>query len=267
MASRPRKLVVLAYPSCVDLSILLQPVLAIVPDLLYFAISFNHGKVCVYMQSTEYMSRDKRTGLAEFFEQHMDNIDIIPYATVEGELQEEWRSKRKRGISTIASADTNVVFVNPLGDESLQHITREYVVDLLKQMLNISVFFEFGLKLYSLEKNMNFRARKKYKYVRLRIKDKWITVSKDQAYDELLCVLVAKTQEAVELYKDSIPVYYMNHFNTYLTVLFEHRDSLVPKFKKLYKKDRNKGLDTIAVSVNDKLSRLRSWGGKKIKLQ
>lgn len=184
MASRPRKLVVLTDPSCVDLSILLQPVLAIVPDLLHFSISFNHGKVCFYLQSTDYMSRDKRTRLGEFFEKHTDNVDVIPYSTVEGELQEEWRSKPKRGISTSASADTNVIFVNPLGEESLQHITREYVIDLLKQTLNIHVFFKFGLKLYYLEQNMNFRARTKYKYVRVRIKDKWITVLKDEAYDE-----------------------------------------------------------------------------------
>lgn len=152
MASRPRKLVVLADPSCVDLTILLQPVLAIIPDLLHFTISFNHGKVCLYLQNKEYMPRDKRTRLAELFEQHMDNVDIIPYSTVEGELQEEWRSKRKRDISTSATVHTNVIFVNPLGEESLQHITREYVVDLLKQTLNTGVFFKFGLKLYSLNR-------------------------------------------------------------------------------------------------------------------
>lgn len=80
-------------------------------------------------------------------------------------------------------------------------------------------------------------------------------------------MLVEKTQEAVEMYKDSIPEFYMNHFNMYLPVVLEHRDSPVLEKKKLHLKDRNKGLDTIAMSVNDRLNRLRGWGGKKVKLQ
>lgn len=53
---------------------------------------------------------------------------------------------------------------------------------------------------------------------------------------------------------------------TYVPVFFEHKDYPVPSLRKLHEKDRDKGLDMIAVSVNDRLNRLRSWAGKKIRL-
>lgn len=249
MAPRYRKLVVRADPSCVDLSILLQPALAILPGLLHFAISFHDDKVCFHLQNTGLWSRGNITKLTQLFEGYMDTPDISSYSTIEGELQEEWRSKRKREIGTSGTsvtADSSTVFVNPLGEESLQHIPREYVVDLLKQTLNIGVFFKFGLKLYSLSQNVNFRTRtrKYYKYVRVRIKDEWITVSKNEAYDEILFMLVEKTREAVEMYKDSIPAFDLDHFKLFLPVVLENRDSPVPWRKKMHEKNRNNGLDT-----------------------
>lgn len=102
------------------------------------------------------------------------------------------------------------IFVNPLGEETLQHTTREFIVGLLEQMLNIGVFFKFGSKLYSSEQNITSRAREKCKLVRMWSKDDWIAVSKDDVYDEILHMLVENTQEAVERYKDSIPAVYMD---------------------------------------------------------
>ncbi|CAN0420228.1 unnamed protein product [Pylaiella littoralis] len=69
-------------------------------------------------------------------------------------------------------------------------------------------------------------------------------------------MLVEKTHEAVEMYRDGVSEFDMNHFNMFLPVVLEGRDSPVPERKKLYEKSRNKGLDTIAVSVNARLSQL-----------
>lgn len=268
MASRHRKLVVRAEPSCVNLGVLLEPIVSILPGLQYFAITFYDGSVCFNMQNAERVSHGNVARLTQLFGQHVDITDISSYSTVEGELVEEWRSKRKRGMSTgPAVQHTSTVFVNPLGEESLQHVTREYVVHLLKQTLNIGVFFKFGLKLYSLSQNVNFRTRKYREDVRVRIKNKWITVSKDKGYDQILLMLVDKTRESVEKYKNSIPAFDLDHFNMFLPVVLENRDSTVPWRKKMHDKNRNKGLDTIAESVNDRLGGLSKWRGKKIKLQ
>ena len=266
MVSRHRKLVARSDPSCIDISMLLEPVLAILPSLLHLAIAYHNGKVCCYLQNTEHISRANVAKLIELFEKHAGNTSIEPYSKVEGELQQEWQSQIRRGKKPRTKTDTIEIFVNPIGQESLQHITQEYVANLLKQALNIGVFFKFGLKLYSLEQNMNFRARKSYSLVRVRTNDKWITVSKEKAYDEILLVLVRKTQEAVEMYKDSIPTFDLKHFNMFLPVVSEHKHSPVLRLKNLYKNDRNQGLNTIAISVNNRLNLLHRWGGKKIKL-
>lgn len=133
-------------------------------------------------------------------------------------------------------------------------------------MLNINVFLKFGLKLYALEQNINYRARKNYKYVKVRCDDGWITVSKEEAYDELLQILVEKTQQAVNMFRDDIPAYYFNHFDLYANCPLDYKENSVPKFRKLYERRRNKWMDTIAVSVNDRLSRLSSWSGEKLTL-
>lgn len=78
------------------------------------------------------------------------------------------------------------MFVNLLGDESLQHITRENIVGLPKEMLNIDVFCKFRLQVYSLGQYANSRAQEKYNNARVCSKHDWIAVSKDDAYDEIL---------------------------------------------------------------------------------
>ncbi|CAN0049916.1 unnamed protein product [Pylaiella littoralis] len=136
--------------------------------------------------------------------------NIAPYSTPRGELQEEWRSKPVRANKAIVvKADTIAVFVHPLGKESLQHITSKFIADLLKTLPGVDVFYKFGLKLYSLEQNVSFRARKGDKKVSWCCsRNGWITVRKEEAYyirvrstkyifDDILQILVDKTQEAV----------------------------------------------------------------------
>ena len=264
MALRHRKLRVQFNPTCVDVSTLLDPVRAEYPSLIYLGIWYHDGYGYVYAQNAERMSD---TMLTKLLKDHMEITDISSYYTVGGELQEEWRFKPFRANRRADNSnDTKAIIVHSLHQESLQHITREFVADLLKQMLNIDVFFKFGLKLYSLEQNINFRARKGYKKVRVRCDDGWKTVPKDEAYDELIQILVERTQQAVRMFRCDIPPYYIDHFDTYANGVLDYADCSVPKYRKLYEKRRNKCLDNIAVSVNDRLSRLSSWGGKKLKL-
>ncbi|CAN0387152.1 unnamed protein product [Pylaiella littoralis] len=148
----------------------------------------------------------------------------------------------------------------------MQHVPREDVVGLLKQMLNIDAFFKFGLKLYSLDQNMNFRAQRHRKDIRLRAADEWTT--KDQELnkyivnDDILENLVEKTCEAVEMFGEDIPEY----SSMYAHDIFANRDSTHLKSREAYEQARNKGLDNIAVTITDRVKWLRSWSAKKIKL-
>lgn len=258
MALRHRKLKARVEPDCVDLSTMVQAVRSKYPDLLYLGIWFRDGKVCFHVQNEQRMSAEC---IKQQLETYVAVADISTYSKMDGELQEEWRSKPARGKKrVVANAGTNAIFVHPLCAESMDHITREFVADLLQQFLNV------GAELYSLEQNTNFRARKKYEYVRVRcLGGEWITVSKSEASDRILENLKEKAQEAVDMFRESIPAIHLNHFDMYAESILDDKKSHGNR-RKGYEKLRNKGLDNIAVMVNDRLSRLRSWGSKKVKL-
>lgn len=265
MALRNRKMRVQLKPTCVDLNTLLEPLLAAYPNIIYVGIWYHNGYGYVYVQHVERMSY---ITLTKLLKDYIEITDISSYSTiVDGELQGEWRLKPFRAKKRLAvNADITTVFVHPLHKESLQHITKEFVVELLKPLPGISVFYKFGLKLYSLDQNSNFKTRKGCKKVRLRCEDGWTVVSKGMAYDEILRILVERTQQCVNMFRKDIPRYSINHFETYVESILDHKNSSVSKYRKLYEARRNKTLDNIAVSMNDRLSRLTNWGGTKVKL-
>ncbi|CAM9191293.1 unnamed protein product [Pylaiella littoralis] len=266
MALRHRKLRVKANPSCFDLSTLLEPVLSRFPNLIYVGIWYQDGKVLLYIQNDHNMSA---LTLGEQVEKaHVDIVDISSYSyhgrrAARGVAIQAISAKK----SIAVNADTTGVFMHPLGKESLQHITSDFVADLLKPLPGLDVFYKFGLKLYSLEQNASFRARKGYKKVRLCCSRKgWITVPKEEAKDDIFQILVQKTQEAVRMFSGVISPGHIDYFEKHAESILDFKDSPVPEQRKLYERRRNKVLNNIAVSVNERLSRLRSWSGKKRKL-
>ncbi|CAM9482310.1 unnamed protein product [Ectocarpus sp. 4 AP-2014] len=262
MALRNRKLAIRANLSCFDLSTILESVRTQCPKLIYLGIWYRDGFVYVYVQGAERMSDIM---LTKALEGHMVIVHISTYDAPVGELQEEWRAKPVRGNKKIeVKANTTAVFVNPLGKESLRHTTSNYVADLLRPLPGIDVFYKFGLKLYSLHQNINFRARKGDKNARVCCSRKgWITVPRDEAYDEILQILVEKTREAVSMFRQTIPAYYFDHFDMYSDSILAYKDSAVPEQRKLYERRRNKVLNNIAVSVTDNLRRMSGWSDKK----
>jgi len=265
MALRNRKLAIRANLSCFDLSTILESVRTQFPNLIYLGIWYRDGCAYVYAQGAERMSDIM---LIKALEGHMVIMDISTYDAPTGELHEEWRAKPVRGNKKIkVKADTTTVFVHPLGKESLQHVTGSFVADLLRSLPGTDVFFKFGLKLYSLHQNINFRARKGDKNARVCCsRNGWITVPRDEAYDEILQILVEKTREAVSMFRQTIPAYYFDHFDMYSDSILAYKDSAVPEQRKLYERRRNKVLNNIAVSVTDNLRRMSGWSDKKRKL-
>lgn len=265
MAVSSRKLRVQTDPSCFDLNTILESVRTEYPKLMYLGIWYHNGSVHVYAQSLERMSE---IVLTKALEDRMVITGIVPYSTIKGELQEEWCSKPHRGNkSVVFKADTAAVFVHPLGEESLQHITSEFIVDLLETLPGPDVFYKFGLKMYSLTQNSNFRTRKGDKNVRVCCsRNGWITVPKEEAFDEILQILTEKTQEAVNGFRHKVPEYYFDHFEMHVDSILAYKDSTIPEQRRLYLRKRNSILNNIAVSVTDNLSRLSDWSGKKRKL-
>ncbi|CAB1106780.1 unnamed protein product [Ectocarpus sp. CCAP 1310/34] len=244
MALRNRKLAVRANLSCFDLITILESVRTQCPKLIYLGIWYRDGFVYVYAQGAERMSDIM---LAKALEGHIVFTDISTFDAPISEPQEEWRAKPVCGNKKIeVKANTTAVFVHPLGKESLQHATSDFIADLLRPLPGIDVFNKFGLKLYSLHQNINFRVRKGDKNARVCCSRKgWITVPREEAYDEILQILVKKTREAV-------------------SIILAYKDSAFPEQRKLY--ERRRILNNIAVSVTDNMRRMSGWSDKKRKL-
>lgn len=268
MVQRSRKLRVRTEPCCLDMCTILQQSSTAYPNLIHVAMSSDEGSICLYFQNKEYLSVERlRHHVAETLD--VPVLDISPYKKVQGELHEEWRSSRFRGSSSTlkTKASATTIFVRPQGKECLQHITKEFVSNILKQLLNFGVFFKFGARLYALDQNVNFRARRKYKHVRVRTPDGWVTLPKIEAYDKILDNLIHQTKRAVALHKEGIPENYIRRFDAYVKTVQDLKQSWNPECRKLYEKTRNRGLDKIAVGVNDRLKRQCAWSGETLKLK
>lgn len=138
---------------------------------------------------------------------------------------------------------------------------------MLRPFPGIDVFLKFRLKLYSLHQNINFRVRKGDINARVCCsRNGWITVPRAEVYDEILQILVEKTQEAVIMFRQTIPAYYVDHFDMYSDSILAYRDPAFPEQRKSYEMRRNKVLNNIAVSVTDNLGKMSGWSDNKRKI-
>lgn len=110
------------------------------------------------------------------------------------------KKKTRKEVPEIKS--TNKIIVNPVGKESLDHITPKFIQGLLAAHQEHDVVFRFGTKMYSLQENINFRTSMKSGYVsgRLDQDGAWETHTKKEGFSMLLDNLKGKIEEAVQKY-------------------------------------------------------------------
>jgi hypothetical protein len=261
-----RKLRIHINPVCVDANIILETFRPRFPTIKHVGIYLLENEVYVCVQNTARMSSNIVSQL--FAKLEIDIIDISPYLQIEGELIEEAGiTNGRRTNGAVMDNSYHTICVHPSGKESLQHITGEYIQSLLGKKLNLEVFFEFGVKLYSLDQNMNFRARQKYPKVRVKSgTNGWVTLEKKAAFDTLLETLVGQARRAVCKYRDDISIGDVEQFNRQLENLHDYRYSSCPDRRGFYQKFRDNCLTTIASNTKNRIDRLRNWCDKKVKL-
>ena len=154
----------------------------------------------------------------------------------------------------------NVIVVNPVGQESIEHITADYIKDLLgNHDLKEQTLFVFGAKLYSVPENMNFIAKRKDGYLKALVQgdnEPWVTRSKAEGFDDLVDNLVEKNREAVELHKEGIPQDEILMFDQYMNFADAFRNSPYEEDRKRYRKFRNTNMNCLSENIADKKRRL-----------
>jgi hypothetical protein len=146
--------------------------------------------------------------------------EMYKYSKIEGVLLDESGTRMVHGgrriggaIVTgntghqgIATSKKKNVTVNPFGQESLGHITLEFMLDLAARPTMMDRVDDFAKKLYSVEENMNIRLRAKERYVKIRVEDgEWETNAKRREYDRIMKNILRQYRMVLSFYRDSIP--------------------------------------------------------------
>lgn len=170
------------------------------------------------------------------FEEVDEGLDLLQ---AKGELKKPGgaRGRRRNTVraapmtvtndTSHASTTKTVVTVNSFGQESLEHITKEYILNLLAHDLGWDVLCEFAYELYRFEKNMNFCLRIKDRYIKTRLGEDgaWVTSLKKSEYERMLLNLVEKNLEAVDTFRDDVPENDLKHFEDTMIEIENRRRS------------------------------------------
>ncbi|CAM9138244.1 unnamed protein product, partial [Pylaiella littoralis] len=213
------KLRIRISPTCVDCETL-DNVIRSKYDIVYCGIHSVAGDIYVYIHNRERMSS---IGLTKLLYDILPILEITKFSFFEGQIMDSTgtilrhggnrdHKKRKRAeksstINNITNNKINPTFVNSIGQESLDHITPEFILELLAERHGSGVIFEFGAKMYSVHENMNFKTDVKSGFVSGPTGDDsaWVTHRKNEGFSVLFDNLKDKTEEAVQKYVDRIP--------------------------------------------------------------
>lgn len=162
----------------------------------------------------------------------------------------------------------NIIYVNPIGKETMEHITSNDVQEMLSECYGPDVLFRFGSKLYSLEENMNFKADMKSGYITGRVEEEgaWETHRKSEGMGMLLDNLKDKNIEAVLKYRGDIPEGHFVRFEGDMHWIYERRWSGLQEDVPVFQKYIREGFTLLSANMKDKIRRVERDSGKRVRL-
>ncbi len=259
-------------------------------DTKYVGVYIRNGSVCIYLYFENRVVQRKI--LSNIRDQGIEADSIAVCTQFRGEeiVTESGNKKRHRGpqkktkrkspvspstINNITNNNTtindnstkiNIIIINPIGMECLDHITPEFIQKLLAEHHGPEVVFEFGTKMYSLKENMNFKTDVKSGYVSgLEGDDRaWVTHRKNKGFSMLLENLKDKNEEAVQKYVDTIPDEDIDNFEREMLAVREISDR--QDDEPVYGRFIRDGFNVLAANIADKKRRIERDTGKKLEL-
>ena len=170
--------------------------------------------------------------------------------------------------NTTNNNNINLIIVNPIGQESLEHITPEFIQNLLSENHGPEVVFQFGTEMYSLQENMNFKTDLKSGYIsgRTDMDGAWETRRKNEGFSMLMDNLKSKNEEAVLKYLEDIPDDDLENFKKDMGWIREHKISRLQEHAPVYNKFIREGFNLLSANIADRVRRIERDTGKKLKL-
>ena len=195
---------------------------------------------------------------------------VIGIKHEQNEKQSSTQSVVTNNINIMTNNNINVIMVNPIGQESLDHITSAYIQQLLGDTdQDANVVFKFGTKLYSIPENMNFKSSLKVGYVKALLPGSqraWVTQKKGGAFEMIVENLTEKNIEAVEMYGSDLPKEHLEKFHRNVEWITEFSKSYMPEEQRRYKRFMNEGLNSLSENISDKKRRIERDSNKVLRL-
>ena len=298
--TRHPKLRLRISPTCVNSQTIFDTV-STKYDIVYCGIHMIGEDVYVYLHHQNRMSHKNLRKLLEGF---LKISEISNFASLDGTILEytgkilkhggHKKSKKRKAeedaigttknvtnnisnISNITNNDNsvttnnnniNVIIVNPIGQESLEHITPEFIQELLAEHHGPDVVFRFGTKMYSLQENMNFKTDLKSGYISGRVEHDgaWETHRKNDGFYMLMDNLKDKNEQAVLQHLEEIPDEDLEKFKLDMGWIREHKISGLQEDEPVYNKFIREGFNLLTANIADKVRRIERDTGKKLKL-
>lgn len=164
------------------------------------------------------------------------------------------------------------ICVNPVGQETIDHITPEFIQDLLEKYKSMEGVFKFGDELYAIKENINFRTGMKDGFVRAWSEEGsgpagWRVMPKSEAFDILMDNIMKKNREAIHSNNQNVSPEDVLKYEESLDDIEEGRgaDSNTDSAKS-YRRNRNRGMGVISENNNAALKSFEQRKNKKIRV-
>lgn len=246
------------------------------PLIPYCGFYELHKEICLYVQHKQRLSGAQLSYILSTLRPPIKIKEMSKYSKIEGVLLDESGVRTVHGgrriysearvggaVATdstghqgITPTKKKTVTVNPFGQESLGHITLEFIMDLATRPTSWDRVNDFAKELYSEEENMNLRLRAKERYVKVRVDDgEWETKPKIREYDGITKNLLRQYREVLNTFKDSISEDGLERCERVLVSIEFDMSSTDAEYRETYEIFREKTATVIGENISEKVRR------------
>ena len=290
-----KKLKVLIYPTCVT-SRDIHDALMVKYDIMYCGI-YSHGdEVSVYIQNKTKMAKSV---VEKLLNGTLDIRDVSVYSKVQGDPLCQSGTLPKHGgkrvsskprsptvstninnitnntdnsVNTNNNADQRVainnffpVALNPLGSETMDHITTDSMASCYDDPMSNGVVMNFSDLLYGVHENLNFRCSSKSSTCKAFTEAGWVSEEKNIGYDMLYQNITEKSLEALDKFKDGISDEMEKKHRDEIKGINNLKIDMEVEGRVEYAKYRNAKLNLLGENISNQIKNYQLKNGKRLK--
>lgn len=291
-----KKLKLLISPTCVT-SGEIRNALGSKYDLIYCGIYSHNDEVSVYIQNKTKMARSV---VEKLLTDTLDIRDITVFSKVEGTPLCQTGTIPKHGgkrvsirprshaahtaptnitnnntdnsVNTNNNADQRVainnffpVALNPMGKETIDHITSDSMAACYDNPMSNRVVTSFSDLLYDVNENLNIRCSSKDSTCKGFTEQGWISVRKDTGYDIMYNNLSEKSIQVMNKFREDLSDDMVRKHEREVREMEQGQRDMEKAGHTKYLKNRNNTLNLVGENISNRIKDFHTKNGKRLK--